>query len=56
MEVGAQEIMKIMAELSAVARKQCLISAQPSSRLSSAATKVAAAPTAAPSVGVKMPP
>ena len=49
------KIMKIMAALSAVAWKQCKNLSQVSSRFSKAAKKVDAAPTAAPSVGVKKP-
>ena len=55
MTSAPMKIMKIMALLKAVAWKQCKNFPQFNSRLSSAATNVDAAPTAAPSVGVKKP-
>ena len=50
------KIMKIIALAEAVERKHCLTFCSVSSRLSSAATKVQATPTPAPSVGVNRPP
>ena len=51
-----RKIMKIIALVSAAPRKLRRIAKRSSSRFMSPATNVPTAPTAAPSVGVKMPP